>query len=158
MTECWNVPGATSLSVRSSFLLVFDSSIRVTFDVNPNVFSTISNSGYANNNSTPLAAKYMYMPWSIVKMLLSCISCSVKYTVQLPMVTSKAVLKISARCDSSRSEYIATSPDTSCTMMNSYWYFTAAAHISTMVTCALKAVLESRNTRMNIGVMANGSM
>ena len=43
-------------------------------------------------------------------------------------------------------------------MMNSYWYFTAAAHISTIVTWAVKAVRESRNTRMKMGAMANGSM
>ena len=49
-------------------------------------------------------------------------------------------------------------PATSWMMINSYWYFTAAAQIITMTTWATKAVLESRKTRMKMGAMAKGSM
>ena len=37
--ECWNVPGASSVSFRNSSLFVLDSSTSVTLDVNPNIFS-----------------------------------------------------------------------------------------------------------------------
>ena len=51
---------------------------------------------------------------------------------------------------------MATSPEASCTMMNSYWYFTAAAHIRIIVTWVMNAVRESINTLTKIGTMANG--
>ena len=79
-----------------------------------------------------------------------------KYTAQMESVTRRAVWNSCARCDSSLKEYIATSPATSCTMMNSYWYFTAAAHNITITTWARNAVRESINTLINIGAMANG--
>ncbi|CUQ16301.1 Uncharacterised protein [Segatella copri] len=43
-------------------------------------------------------------------------------------------------------------------MINSYWYFTAAAQIRIIVTWLIKAVRESINTRTKIGAMANGMM
>ena len=41
-------------------------------------------------------------------------------------------------------------------MMNSYWYFTAAAHISVMVVWVMKAVRESMNTLTKMAAMAKG--
>ena len=53
---------------------------------------------------------------------------------------------------------MATRPATSCTMMNSYWYFTATALMSTIVAWPMKAVRESMNTRKKIAAMENGRM
>lgn len=38
--ECWKVPGTVSDIWRSKSLLIFDSSTKVTLEVNPNVFPT----------------------------------------------------------------------------------------------------------------------
>ena len=81
----------------------------------------------------PLTTKWAYMDWSSFEMLLFCIICMAKYTAQLAMVTRNAVFNTCALLDRSRSEYMATSPATNCTMINSYWYFTAAAQMSTIV-------------------------
>src|SRR5574344_1276353 len=67
-----------------------------------------------------------------------------------------AVLKTWERRDSSRKEYMAVNPAVSWSIMNSDWYFTAAAEMSTMATCVMNAVRESINIRMNIGTMHNG--
>ena len=79
-----------------------------------------------------------------------------KNTAQLPNVTSNAVLMTCALLVSSRSEYMATSPAMSCMMMNSYWYFTAAVDMSTIVSWVTKAVRESMNIRAKMAAMANG--
>ena len=71
-------------------------------------------------------------------------------------VTRTAVQNSCERLDSSRSEKMATSPATSSTAMNSNGCWSMAAQISTMMVCAMKAVLESMKTRMKMGTMANG--
>ena len=43
--ECWNVPGAFSLSSRSNGLFVLESSKSVTVEVNPKAFSITSIKG-----------------------------------------------------------------------------------------------------------------
>ena len=65
-------------------------------------------------------------------------------------------MNIWERLDSSRNVKMATRPEANCTMINSYWYFTAAAQISIIVTWVMNAVRESMKTRTNIGDMANG--
>ena len=42
-------------------------------------------------------------------------------------------------------------------MINSYWYFTAAAQIITITTWVIKAVRESMKIRIKIGAMAKGN-
>ena len=49
-------------------------------------------------------------------------------------------------------------PPTIWTMMNSYWYFTAAAQMMTIVTWVAKAVRESRKTRTKMGANTSGRM
>jgi hypothetical protein len=112
---------------------VFESSNKVTLLVKPKVFSIRYISGYDNSKSTPFTAKWVYILLSSFSTSVSCIICSAKYTAQQLTVTSAAVFITCARLDNSRKEYIATRPDTIWMMMNSYWYFTAAAQIKTMV-------------------------
>ena len=73
-------------------------------------------------------------------------------------VTKRAVLNICERRDSSRRAQMATTPALICTVMNSNFSLTAAAQTSTMTVWAMKAVRESRKTRMNIGTRHSGSM
>ena len=100
--------------------------------------------------------KYVYMLVSMLNTWLSCINCKAEKTKQLAKVTKSAVMKICERLESSLSVYMATKPAASCTMINSYWYFTAAAQIRIIVTCVMNAVRESIKTRTKIGAIANG--
>ena len=113
-------------------------------------------SGYDSSSRTPLTAKWVYIFMSSFTTSVSCIICMAKNTAQLPSVTSNAVFITCALFVSSRSEYMATSPAMSCMMMNSYWYFTAAVDMSTIVSWVTKAVRESMNIRAKMAAMANG--
>ena len=90
--------------------------------------------------------------------LLALISSSARFVVVAMMVTMMAVQKSCERLLSSRNVKMATSPAVSSTAMNSSGCCRMQATMSSSVVCAMKAVLESMNTRMKMGTIAKGMM
>ena len=89
-------------------------------------------------------------------MLSFCIQSSARLVSEALKVTNTAVQNSWERLDSSLRAKMATRPATVSTATNSKGRTRALAQISMMMTCVIKAVRESINTRMKMGTIANG--